>query len=91
LTGSGGGGTHGYHWDEPRALTNRERARIQTFPDTFIFEGAKESVRKQIGMAVPPKLSEMIFSAVLKTFAGIEYDYVNSNIGVEDSLFDNSK
>jgi hypothetical protein len=33
----------------------------------------------------------MIFSAVLKTFAGIEYDYVNSNIGVEDSLFDNSK
>ena len=27
VTGSGGGGTHIYHWDEPRALTNRERAR----------------------------------------------------------------
>lgn len=91
LTGSGGGGTHGYHWDEPRALTNRERARIQTFPDSFIFEGAKESVRKQIGMAVPPRLSAVIFSAVLKTFAGIEYAYVDPNIGEGSSLFDNIK
>ena len=33
VTGSGGGGTHMYHWEEPRALTNRERERIQTFPD----------------------------------------------------------
>lgn len=32
ITGSGGGGTHVYHWAEPRALTNRERARLQTFP-----------------------------------------------------------
>ncbi len=31
LTGSGGGGTHMYHWKENRALTNRERARLQTF------------------------------------------------------------
>lgn len=53
VTGSGGGGTHIYHWSEPRALTNRERARLQTFPDTYVFEGSKENVRKQIGMAVP--------------------------------------
>jgi DNA (cytosine-5)-methyltransferase 1 len=53
ITGSGGGGTHVYHWKENRALTNRERARLQTFPDDFIFCGSKESVRKQIGMAVP--------------------------------------
>ena len=44
VTGSGGGGTHIYHWSEPRALTNRERARIQTFPDSFVFCGSKESV-----------------------------------------------
>ena len=88
LTGSGGGGTHGYHWKEPRALTNRERARIQTFPDDFIFEGSKESVRKQIGMAVPPKLSEIIFSSVLKTFAGIEYKNISPNIGEQLALFD---
>lgn len=65
VTGSGGGGTHVYHWDEPRALTNRERARLQTFPDTFVFEGGKESVRSQVGMAVPPKIAERIFRAVL--------------------------
>lgn len=78
LTGSGGGGTHGYHWKENRALTNRERARIQTFPDNFIFEGSKESVRKQIGMAVPPKGAHAIIEAVLKTFAGIKYEQVQS-------------
>lgn len=76
ITGSGGGGTHGYHWEENRALTNRERARIQTFPDDFIFEGSKESVRKQIGMAVPPKGAQAIIEAVLKTFAGVPYDWV---------------
>jgi DNA (cytosine-5)-methyltransferase 1 len=76
ITGSGGGGTHGYHWEEPRALTNRERARIQTFPDDFIFQGSKENVRKQIGMAVPPLGAEIIFNAILKTFAGEPYDFV---------------
>ena len=88
ITGSGGGGTHGYHWDEPRALTNRERARLQTFPDTFVFEGSKESVRKQIGMAVPPKLSEIIFTAVLKTFAGTAYPYVSGEMEIQPVLFD---
>ena len=42
ITGSGGGGTHVYHWKENRALTNRERARIQTFPDDFEFVGSKK-------------------------------------------------
>lgn len=80
VTGSGGGGTHIYHWSEPRALTNRERARLQTFPDDFEFVGSKESVRKQIGMAVPCKGAQIIFEATLKTFAGIDYDSVESNI-----------
>jgi len=73
ITGSGGGGTHVYHWKENRALTNRERARLQTFPDHFEFIGQKESVRKQIGMAVPVDGVKIIFEAVLNTFAGIEY------------------
>lgn len=68
LTASGGGGTHVYHWSEPRALTNRERARLQTFPDSFRFLGGKESVRKQIGMAVPCKGAQIIFEAILKAF-----------------------
>lgn len=67
VTGSGGGGTHLYHWKENRALTNRERARLQTFPDEFKFFGGKESVRKQIGMAVPPRGAKIIFENVLRT------------------------
>lgn len=84
VTGSGGGGTHIYHWEENRALTNRERARLQTFPDDFVFCGSKESVRKQIGMAVPPKGVKVIFEAILKTFAGIEYDYIQPNLQLKN-------
>ncbi len=51
---SGGGGTWGYHYKEPRALTNRERARLQGFPDDYLFEGSNTEVRRQIGNAVPP-------------------------------------
>ncbi|MBR3122410.1 DNA (cytosine-5-)-methyltransferase [Candidatus Saccharibacteria bacterium] len=78
VTAAGGGGTFMYHWsDEQRELTNRERARIQTFPDDFEFIGKYASVRKQIGMAVPPKGAEIIFNAVLNTFAGIDYPSID--------------
>ena len=80
VTGSGGGGTHIYHWDEPRALTNRERARLKNFPDSFVFDGSKESVRKQIGMAVPCKGAKIIFEAILKTFAEIDYESVKASV-----------
>ena len=80
VTGSGGGGTHIYHWKEPRSLTNRERARLQTFPDNFVFEGSKEKVRRQIGMAVPVMGAKIIFEALLKTFAGIEYESMPANM-----------
>lgn len=80
VTGSGGGGTHIYHYSEPRALTNRERARLQTFPDTYLFTGSRESVRKQIGMAVPPRGAQIIFEALLRTFAGIPYKHTGCNI-----------
>ena len=80
VTGSGGGGTHIYHWAEPRALTNRERARLQTFPDSYVFSGSKESVRRQIGMAVPCNGARIIFEAILNSFAGIDYPSVEANI-----------
>lgn len=80
VTGSGGGGTHIYHWKEDRALTNRERARLQTFPDDYEFIGSKESVRKQIGMAVPCRGAKIIFEAILKSFAGEEYEWIEPNI-----------
>lgn len=81
ITGSGGGGTHGYHWEENRALTNRERARLQTFPDDFVFVGSKESVRRQIGMAVPVQGARIIIESILKKFVGIHYPYISPSFG----------
>jgi len=86
ITGSGGGGTHGYHHEEPRPLTNRERARIQSFPDDFEFLGSKESVRKQIGMAVPPKLSQVVFTAILNTLNHVSYPHVKANYQIESDI-----
>ena len=80
VTGSGGGGTHMYHWSEPRALTNRERARLQTFPDWFNFVGTKESIRKQIGMAIPPDGMKIICESILKILHGISYSSVGANM-----------
>ena len=79
VTAAGGGGTYMYHWTD-RELTNRERARIQTFPDDYEFIGKYSSVRKQIGMAVPCKLSEIVITAILNSFAGIEYPWVMPNM-----------
>jgi len=53
IIAAGGGGTWSYHYRDPRPLTNRERARLQTFPDSFKFIGSVSEVRKQIGNAVP--------------------------------------
>lgn len=86
VTGSGGGGTHIYHWEEPRALTNRERARLQTFPDWYKFIGSKENVRRQIGMAVPPDGAQVVFEALFKTLEGISYESIEPNIDVEKRI-----
>lgn len=57
----GGGGTWGYHYDRGRSkLTNRERARLQTFTDDFAFSGTSTQIRAQIGEAVPPLLAMKI-------------------------------
>ncbi len=79
VTAAGGGGTFMYHWTD-RELTNRERARIQTFPDDYEFVGNYASVRKQIGMAVPVQGAKIIFNAILDTFAGIEYPWVEADV-----------
>ncbi len=49
-----------FHYEQNRALTSRELARIQSFPDDFVFEGASIQVQQQIGNAVPPKLANKI-------------------------------
>lgn len=53
-----------FHFNQNRALTGRELARIQTFPDNFIFKGNAGKVQQQIGNAVPPKLAFQIANSV---------------------------
>ncbi len=48
------------HPQADRPITHREAARLQTFPDDFIFCGSKIEIAKQIGNAVPPLLAEAI-------------------------------
>ena len=53
------------HPGEPRTLTVREAARIQTFPDRFRFAGTRSNAFTQIGNAVPPALAEAIGEQIL--------------------------
>lgn len=62
-TPSSGEFTHPYL---DRAITTREAARIQSFPDTFHFFGSKSSQMKQVGNAVPPLLGKAIAEHIIK-------------------------
>lgn len=55
----------------PRVLTAREMARLQSFPDDFIFEGPKNKQLVQLGNAVPPFLAKAIGLAIRKSYGEI--------------------
>ncbi|MCL1482399.1 MAG: DNA cytosine methyltransferase [Marinobacter sp.] len=66
------------HPDQHRPITHREAARIQSFPDDFIFKGSKIEIAKQIGNAVPPLLAKAIGTEVLRSLEGqTDFSYVN--------------
>ncbi len=58
------GGTH-IHPYLNRVISAREMARLQSFPDSFIFEGSMKKAMWQIGNAVPPRLAECIGYALI--------------------------
>lgn len=77
IIAGGGGGTWGYHFEEPRPLTNRERARLFGYPDSFKFEGSITEVRRQIGNSVPPVAAKVVAEHLLPAFSAEVSTVVN--------------
>lgn len=66
-----------FHYKENRVPTVRESARIQSFPDSYIFKGSKTSQYTQVGNAVPPLLAKTIASEIVNEFKNIEKSQKN--------------
>ena len=70
--GTKGGGRSHLHPEIPRTLTVRECARLQTFPDDFVFIGSIGRQFTQVGNAVPPVLAAQIAAAISATVFGVD-------------------
>ena len=66
--GTNGGGRSHLHPEVPRTLSVRECARLQSFPDDFVFVGASARQFTQVGNAVPPVLAAQIGRSIREAY-----------------------
>jgi DNA (cytosine-5-)-methyltransferase len=66
-----------FHYELPRRLTVRECARIQTFPDSYVFTGSITTNTRQIGNAVPPVLAYKVGQALKDYLTEFKEDLSN--------------
>ncbi len=66
--GTAGGGRSHLHPEITRTLSVRECARLQTFPDDYVFVGATARQFTQVGNAVPPLLAARVGKAIAETY-----------------------
>ncbi|WIL41594.1 DNA cytosine methyltransferase [Pantoea agglomerans] len=82
IVGSDAGGGKGHiHPFEPREVTPRESARIQTFPDWWEFYGTGRHIIRQVGNAVPP-----LFGALIANHVAKEMFSINTNKNIDDFI-----
>lgn len=94
VVGSDAGGGKGHvHPDEPRELTPRESARLQTFPDWWEFSGNVRHTIRQVGNAVPPLLGFAIGNALRSKVFGLETVELSKGVSALDQahLFEASE
>lgn len=80
------------HPEQARTITLREAARLQSFPDRFVFSGSASQIRQQIGNAVPPllaqALAEAIMPAVMRDTCGVAAEALRDVVVVENRVCD---
>lgn len=87
--GTHGGGRSHLHPFEPRTLSVRECARLQTFSDDTVFEGSMARQFTQVGNAVPPLLAEVFARHIQSTIFSVKYDSLPTFLAKQPDINNN--